>query len=344
MDADKKPEETTTPPASSEGAPDQSAPADALGSNSETIDATSGGPLPTEDAAATAPAKPPKKPNALKAFFRRFNVYLLLFVLIVVIAGAVSIVSYLNSRKAPVTPGIASQTLTPDTLKQLANSDATVGDSGQTLTVQGNAVFDGQVLVRSNLNVAGTIQLGGPLTLADVTVSGTANLANTQVNSLQVANGTTFQGTVTVQHDLNVAGTASFSGPLTASQLTVTKLIMSGNAQLQVPNHVAFTGAAPGRTIGNALGGGGSVSVYGSDVSGTVNVNTGNSPSAGCFLTVNFNNKFAATPHVIVTPIGEAAGETQYYVNRSTSSFSICTVNNPPANKVFAYDYFIAGQ
>lgn len=346
MDADKQPAQDAPAAGNADSPqPDGTVPADALSkpeasTDSETIDATSGGMTEGPAAGNAAPA-PPKKPGGFKAFLRRFNIYFLLFLLVVVVAAVVAAVGYLNSRKPPTTPDLTSQTLTPDTLKQLANSDATVGDSGQTLTVQGNAVFDGQVLVRSNLNVAGTIQLGGPLNISNLIVSDTANLANTQVNSLQVANGSTFQGTVTVQHDLNVGGTTAFSGPVTAGQITVTKLIMSGNAQLQVPNHVAFIGASPGRTIGNALGGGGSTSVYGSDTSGTINVNTGNNPSPGCFATITFNQKFASTPHVLISPVGAAAGLTQYYVKRDTTSFSVCTDNAAPANQIFAFDYFV---
>src|SRR5205085_10706113 len=113
-----------------------------------------------------------KPPSGIKRALKKFNVYLLLFIFILIIGGVVSVASYLNSKKPVSLPELANQQLTPDTLKQLANSDATVGDTGQTLTVQGNAAFAGQVLVRSNLNVAGTIQLGGALTAPSLNVSG----------------------------------------------------------------------------------------------------------------------------------------------------------------------------
>lgn len=323
----------------------QSTPVDALEQPSDPNDAAaaSTAALPEADSqAGAAGGKPPKKPNAFKKFFKRVNLYLLIFVLIVVVAGAVAIVSYLNSKKAPVSPTIATQTLTQDTLSQLANSDATVGGAGQTLTVQGNAIFSGQVLIRSDLNVAGAIKVGTEVTVPQLTVSAKTNLNDTQINSLQVANNTTMQGTLTLQKDLNVGGTAAFSGPITASQITVTNLILSGNASLKVPNHIAFPGAAPTRTINNAtLGSGGTASVDGSDTAGTVNVNTGGSPAAGCFVDVTFNKKFTSAPHVVLTPVGAGAGQTQYYVTRTTSGFSVCTDNAAPANQTFAYDYFI---
>jgi len=330
-----QPEPTPAAPAETDPAP-QNVPADALERpDSEVLDATG---------EAGTPDKNIKKPNAFISFLRRFNVYFLLFLLVVIVAVAVSVVMYLNSRKSAPNPTVVNQNLTPDQLKQIANSSGTVGGSGQTLTVQGNAVFDGQLLVKNNLNVAGTLQLGAPLSVQNITVSNTANLQNTQINTLQVAQGSTFQGTVTVQNNLNVGGLASF-GNATVGTLTVTKLVMSGSAQLQVPNHVAFTGYQPGRTLGDAIGGGGSVSVGGSDTAGTININTGNGPiSPGCFATVNFNVKYTSTPHVMVSPVGVSAGRLDYYVNRSTTSFSICTANSPDANASFAFDYFVTGQ
>jgi len=340
MEPDKKPAE---PAAGATPSATQTAPQDALEKTNEELGAAAASESATSADGTTSPdGKPGKQPSAIKKFLRRFNVYLLLFLLVVVLSVIVSVVGFLDSKKTPKSPTIATQTLTQNDLKQLANSDATVGDTGQTLTVQGNAIFSGQVLVRSNLNVAGTIQLGGDFSVPRITVSDTANLANTQIGTLQVANASTFQGIVTVQNGLNVGGSTAFSGPVTAGQITVTKLIMSGNATLEVPNHIAFTGASPGRTINpTTLGAGGSASVNGSDTTGTININTGSGPQAGCFVTVTFNRPFTNTPHVIVSPINAGAGQTDYYVTRNTTAFSLCTVNAAPANQVFAFDYFI---
>lgn len=344
MGEEKKPEEAAGAAASPPSG-GQSAPEDALTKSNEELgqDAASETAIGA-DGTSTPDGKPPKKINPLKKFFKRFNVYLLLFLLIVVIAGVVSIVGFLNGKKQPKAPTIGNQTLTQNDLKQLANSDATVGDTGQTLTVQGNSVFTGQVLIRSNLNVAGTIQLGSELSVPSLTVSGKTNLADTQINSLEVATGSTFQGEVTLQNGLNVAGAASFTGPITASQITVTRLTMSGTSSLTLPNHLVFTGASPSRTINaGVLGAGGSASINGNDNAGTININSGNNPIAGCFVILTFNRAFTSTPHVTVTPIGAAAGQLQWYVNRSTTSFSVCTLNAAPSNQAFGFDYFITG-
>jgi hypothetical protein len=220
-----------------------------------------------------------------------------------------------------------------------------VDNSSQTLTIQGNAVIAGQTLLRGNLNVAGNIQSGGSIQGPNLTISGTSNLGTAQINSLQVASNTAIQGTTTMR-DLNVSGATSFSGPVTASQITVTKLILSGNGTLQLPNHLSFTGPSPGRAfIGSGiLGSGGSASVNGSDTSGTINLNSGNNPSgSGCIVRINFQQAFTSQPRVIISPVGSVAGQMQYYVDRNTNNFSLCTANTPTANQVFAFDYFISG-
>lgn len=278
--------------------------------------------------------------SPIKKFLRHVNIYFLGFILLLVIAGIAAVVYYFNSRKVTPPASLATQTLSQDALKQLANTDTSVGNSNQTLTIKGNTIINGQTLTRGNLNVAANLQTGGSITAPNLTVSGTSNLGTAQINSLQVAGNVVVQGDTTL-HNVSVTGAAAFNGAVTASQLTVTHLILSGNAVLEVPNHIAFTGPSPVHSTGNALGQGGTTSLNGSDTTGTANINTGNNTSAGCFITITFNKPYTSQPHVIVSPVGSAAGQTQYYVNRSTTSFSICTANAAPANATFAYDYFV---
>lgn len=334
-----KPTEGTDAPTQQPAQTPASAPEDALSKSPDEL---------AEEAAANgteeAPEEPVKKVSGFKAFIKKVNIYLLLFILVLIIGGAVTVVSFLNSRKAPEEPTIATQQLTQEALKQLANSDATVGSSGQTLTVQGNAIFSGQVLVRSDLNVAGNIQLGGQLLAPNLTVSGNTNLNATQISGLQVSGDTALQGGLSAG-SLSIAGTSTFNGAVTASQLTVSSLIISGNGSVQIPNHLAFTGPSPSRGAvdGGVLGGGGSASVGGSDTSGTINVNTGNNPTAGCFIRVNFAARFTSTPRVLVSPVGAGAGQMQYYVTREATGFNLCTANAAPANQSFNFDFFVAG-
>ncbi|RYX79319.1 hypothetical protein EON76_01190 [bacterium] len=338
-----EPDKNTPPSADSQpGNDDQQAPVDALSRTPDELD---------EEQAAKEAADPTpksdlpveKKVSPIKKFLRKINLYFLIFVLIVVVAGAYTIVNYLNSQKVAPTPEIANQGLTEDALKDLANTDASVGNTSQTLTIQGNAIIAGQTLMRGNLNVAGNFQSGGSIQGPSLTISGASNLGEAQINSLQVATNTAVQGSTTLR-DLSVSGTSTFSGAMTASQITTSRLILSGNAILQVPNHISFTGPTPGRTINNAvLGSGGTASISGSDTTGTININTGGNPTVGCFARINFQQAYTTQPHVIVSPIGAGAGQTQYYVDRNNAGFSICTTNPAPANQVFAFDYFVTG-
>jgi len=303
----------------------------------QAIDATSPDGTPKVD------EKPRKAPGPLKKIFKKVDVYLFAFLLAVVAVGAFILISYLNSQHGPKEPTLNTEPLTPDALKALANSSASVGSSAQTLTVQGNAIFSNQVLIRGTLGVAGAIQSGVSITAPSITATASANLANTQVNSLQVAAGATVQGPTSLT-DLTVSGKSTFGQPMTASQITVTNLILSGNAVVQVPNHLAFTGPTPHRTAFDpaVLGAGGTVNINGSDTSGTVNINSGNSPIAGCFVSITFAQPFAKIPRVIIGPVNAAAGKLEYYATVTTTGMSICTDNAATPNQVFAFNYFIA--
>ena len=336
MDSDKKPSEDET------SKQEQEAPADALSRTPDEIEEER-----AEHAAEhpeSNPAEPAeKKVSPIKKFLRKVNVYLLLFILVLVVAGIIAAVSYLNSQKPADKVDIEDQALTEEALKQLSNTDATVGNTSQTLTIQGNAIISGETLMRGNLNVAGNFQSGGSIKGPSITISGESNLGSTQISSLQISEDLAVQGGTTMR-DLNVAGASTFSGAVTASQLTVSRLILSGSGELQVPNHISFTGASPSRaSTGAALGGGGSASVSGTDTAGTVNISTGGNTAAGCFIRIAFNQSFSKQPRVLISPIGNGAGLTRYYVDRDQSGFSICTSAPAPAHQRFGFDYFVAG-
>ena len=285
------------------------------------------------------PTGPAEKGPFLQRLGKKLNIYLLLFLLLLTVAGGIILITYLASKKQEKNT-VKTQSLSQDTLKQLATSDVTVGQPKQILSVQSNAVFAGKALVRDSLEVAGPIQVGGSLSVPGITVSGNSIFEQLQVNkNLSVQGDTTIQGQLSVQKGLSVAGSGTFSGALTAPAVTVNTLQLNGN--LTLTRHIIIGGSTPDRDNGSALGSGGTVALSGSDTAGSININTGSSPVAGCFVTVNFTQKYNSTPNVIATPIGASAGLVGYYVNRSTSSFSVCAANNPPANASFGFDYFI---
>lgn len=332
---------TEQPTSDAPASDSQDAPADALSRTPEELEEERVARAAADTDLSDLDEQPEKKVSPIKRILRKVNVYVLLFILVLVIAGAIALVTYINGQKAPEDPSIENQALTTESLKQLANTDASVGNSSQTLNIQGNAIIAGQTLARGDLNVAGNFQTGGNIQTPGLTVSGTTNLGATQINGLQVATNTAIQGSTTLR-DLNVSGTSSFSGAMTASQITVTRLIMSGNASLEVPNHIRFSGPSPSRSVNNAsLGNGGTASINGSDTSGTININSGNNPAPGCFIRVTFQQAFPSTPRVVVTPVGAAGGQLQFYVDRTNQGFNVCSANAPAANQAFAFDYFV---
>lgn len=274
-----------------------------------------------------------------KRMLRKMNVYLLIFIFLLIVAGVIAISVYLSSKKAENTD-VPTQTLTSDTLKQLATSDVTVGQPKQVLNVQSNAAFAGKVFIRDSLEVAGPIQVGGSINVPGITVSGNSVFEQIQINKgLNVQGDASMQGQLSVQKNLTVAGSGTFGGPLSAPSLSVNTLQLNGN--LSLTRHFAVGGATPSRSNGDALGGGGTTAVSGSDIAGSININTGSSAGAGCFVTINFTTRYNTTPRVIITPVGVSAAVIDYYVNRTTSNFSVCTATAPPSNASFGFDYFI---
>ncbi len=274
-----------------------------------------------------------------KRLLKKMNIYLLIFIFLLLVAGVIAISVYLTSKKAEDTT-VPTQTLTDETLKQLATSDVTVGQPKQILNVQSNAAFAGKVFIREGLEVAGPIQVGGSINVPGITVSGNSIFEQLQVNKgLSVQGDTSLQGQLSVQRNLTVAGGATFGGPVSAPILSVNTLQLNGN--LSLTRHFAVGGATPGRTNGDALGSGGTTAVSGSDIAGSININTGSSPAAGCFATVNFTTRYNSTPRVLITPIGSSAAGIDYYVNRSATSFSICSISVPASNTSFGFDYFV---
>lgn len=334
-----EPDKNTSPENNSDSSnTEPQAPADALSRTPEDLEEER-----VEAAKAAPPTEPTgeKKLSPIKKLFRKLNVYFLLFLLVLVIVGVITAINFFNSQKPQVEAAIENQELTEDALKQLANTNTSIGNTSQTLTIQGNTVISGQTLMRGNLSVAGNFQTGGSIQGSSVTVSGEANLGETQASQLQVEGDLAVQGGTTLRN-LNISGPSTFSGPMTASQITASRLILSGNAELRIPNHISFTGPSPTRGgTGPALGNGGSASVSGSDTTGTINVNTGGSPQSGCFVRINFNQTFSNRPHVIVSPVGSGAGLSTYYVDRDQSGFSVCAASPAPANRAFAFDYFV---
>jgi cytoskeletal protein CcmA (bactofilin family) len=304
-------------------------------------------PTPSEDdssltdnsQAADEQDTPAKKRGFSGRFISFANLYFVIFLLLLLLAAGGIFASIKFNNKNTASQNSKTDSLTDKQLSDLKNNTTLVGDAQQTLDIQGNSIFEGQVLMRNNLDVAGSLKIGGSLSLPAITVGGTSNFGQIHVNDqLSVSGNTILQGNVTVQKGLTVTGSASF-GTLSASQINATSLQLNGD--FVVSRHISASGGTPSRSSGTALGGGGTASVSGSDTSGTVTINTGGSPPAGCFITINFVQRFNTTPHVIISPSSSGAGSLDYYANRTNTNFSICTANAPAASTTYLFDYIV---
>lgn len=281
-----------------------------------------------------------KGPNFFKRLWARMNIYILVFALVMLVAtGVVIVLTVKDRQQANVQNTINTQGLSESTLKQLANSEATIGSSSQVLNIESNAIFSGSVLVKKDLEVAGNIKMNGALALPGITVSGTSSLNQVQATTLNLTGAATVNGILTARGGLSVTGNGNFTGNVSATQVTTGSLQLNGD--LILTHHITGGGAIPGLSRGIALGSGGTASVSGSDTSGSITMNTGSSPAGGCFVTINFAKAFSGPPHVSVTPIGAAAGGIPFYVNRSSTSFSVCTTSPAAAGQTFGFDYII---
>lgn len=282
--------------------------------------------------------KPPTSPSGFKRVLRFVNIYFIIFLVLLAAAGVTTFVSLKSNDNKPKQN--KTQSLTDKQIAELRGSTTIVGDAQQTLDIQGNSIFEGQVLMRNNLDVAGSIKVGGSLSLPAITVGGSSSFGQIRVNQTLSVNGnTTLQGQLSVQKALSVAGSATIGGSLSANQLNVSTLRLTGD--LVIARHITLGGGAPSRSGGPALGAGGTVSVNGTDTAGTVTINTGGGPPAGCFVTINFTQKFNTTPHVVISPSNSNAGSLNYYTNRSNINFSICTANGPSSSRTYIFDYII---
>ncbi|HUD05903.1 MAG TPA: hypothetical protein VMR18_03275 [Candidatus Saccharimonadales bacterium] len=294
-----------------------------------------------------SPSKPPLKItkvyklNFFQRIIRRVNVYLMIFILLIFISIVIIIISLSAASKNNHPTGIGTKTLSESQLEQLATSGSTIGNSSQVLNIAANTVFSNQVLARQSLDVAGSLKIGGSLSSAAITASGTSNLQQLATSGLVVNGATTLDGALTVAQALTVAGTGSFNGILTANQLNVQSLQLTGD--LTVTHHIVTGGSTPTSSPGNALGSGGTASLSGSDTAGTINVNTGSSPSAGCFIAITFSHSFGHTPYVSISPVGSAGGGLGYYAQVSATGMSVCTNTAAPQGSSFQIDYIVIG-
>ena len=278
-----------------------------------------------------------KRRFTIQGLISRLNIYLLLFIFILILAGIIVYISIQRSNNEAAITTLPTQELTPEELDEIRGSDAKVGDPKQQLTIESTTIFSGKILAKDSVDIAGSLKVGGELSLPGITVSGTSAFDQITGNALAIAGDASVQGQLNVQDGLSVSGGATFGGILSAPQINIGSLQISND--LTFGRHLDAGGSTPGRSNGTAVGSGGTTSVSGTDTAGTLTVNTGGSPVAGCFATITFTQSFAGTPHIVITPVGSAAAGLNYYITRNTSQFSVCTTNSAPSGSSFSFDW-----
>ena len=269
------------------------------------------------------------------------NPYLVLFILVLIVGLLIAFISNrLNNQADPASLTFEGSELDQEAIDELLQAEQNIGNVDQTLTVAANAIFNGKILVKSDLDVAGSIRVGGPLNLPGITVSGTSEFDDVNIaNNLSILGSTSIQQGLTVEGGVNFSQNLSVGGTISASQISADIIEFSGD--LILTGHIDTGGGTPSRSNGTALGSGGTVSISGNDIAGTVTINTGGSAPAGFFVRINFVNAYNSTPSVIISPANSNAGSLEYYTQRDTSGFRIGTASNPADSTTFIFDYFV---
>lgn len=253
-------------------------------------------------------------------------------------------------------------TINPGVLNSLGVSRNPVGNSGTELVVNPNSRFNGKVTIGSDVSVGGELKLNSKFTASEASLAkleaGDTSLSQLNVNGdgtvtnlnlrrdLAVVGATRLQGPVTVSqlmtvnNNLNVAGSLAVGGTLSARSFQASSLV--SDTTLTIGGHVVTRGAATGVGRGAGLGAVDTVSISGNDTAGTVAVNLGaNATRTGILANISFRQNFGSTPHVVVTAVGGPVDD--LYINRSPGGFSIGvrSITSGLSGAGYAFDYIV---
>jgi cytoskeletal protein CcmA (bactofilin family) len=270
----------------------------------------------------------------------KLNVYLLLLVFLVMFAIILVLIGYFGVKSNINQSTLVSQNLSPASLKQIASNDTNVGSSSEVLNIASSTIFSGNILAKGQLQVAGNLTVGGTVALNNLSTSGTGQFGQLNVSkNLLVSGNSSIQGNETISQSLQVNGSASFGGAISATQITTSGLALNGD--LTIEHHIDTSGSIPSIQSKSPIGIGGTVSISGNDTAGNIVVNSGTNSASGCFVNITFSSPFNKTVAVEITPVGPASGGLAYYVTQSNTGFSICDASSLPVSSSFGFNYFV---
>src|ERR1035437_9400053 len=113
----------------------------------------------------TSSEPPPAQRGPWRRLLSLNNKYFVIFIVLLLVVSVATYLALNSAKKSNGSSTTKAQSLTSQQLAAISGSTTVVGDTQQNLDVQSNSVFEGQVLLRKNLDVAGTIKVGGGLSL-----------------------------------------------------------------------------------------------------------------------------------------------------------------------------------
>lgn len=274
-------------------------------------------------------------------------------------AGIVFVVIKRQAKDSSKVNGVAIK-VDQGVLDQLGVNKSPVGTGNEELIVTPNTQFNGGVSIGGSVNVDKELKVNNGITGATATLAHlqagdtsvntltdngdvTANSANLR-NNLVVTGTSQMQGAVTINQlltvnsNMNVTGNLNVGGTFTASVFSARSL--TSTSTLTIGGHVVTGGLTP-FISGGAVGSGGTVSVSGNDSSGIVVINTGQNPGTGMLAAVTFRTSYGSTPHVVIGPSNQNAGNLNFYATRSTSGFTLGSNNAPASGTNYTFDYIV---
>jgi hypothetical protein len=278
---------------------------------------------------------------SISTIYRRADVLttVITFVIAAVSAGAIiGGYAYLNRPKTAVTPPPKVTNLDKADLAKLGAffEGNSAGNASQVLTINSASLFRNRVAMSSDVKATGSLDVSGPTSLTDLSVTKTTTLGITSIKGqLVVAGPTNFQSPAvfgaggSVSGNFSVTGNGTYGGSVSAGTLNASTISVT---TINLAGHLSITGPSPS-AVGTGLGS--SATIEGNDSSGTVTVTVGPCSSSQCvaggqLVIINFHTPYPRTPHITISPIGAAAARLLPYVQPGASSFTIgaATINN----------------
>ena len=306
----------------------------------------------------SAPAAKQKIPLRKRGTFRPSHkaTFIGLVAVVIILAINAGIITFVLKHQSSSKNNLASGqvTISSSALDKLGVNRTAVGDAGIELTVGPNARFAGNVQVAGSANIAGQLTLNstfvasnanltqlqaGNTTLSQLNVNGNGTMSNLNVRSNLVVGGQTqLQGPVIATNQFNINNNLAVSGNIVVGGTLEVGSFQTSN--LTIDGHVIVLGAAPSVSAGSAAGSYGTASISGSDAAGTIVVNAGSGAGSGVAVNVTFRSPYGSIPNVVVSPIGYGLVT---YVSRNANGFSIGVSPLTPlaAGTSYAFDYIV---